>query len=40
MKISCDSLECFIKVCAGLVREGIQFTSCAYNLDIELTGGF
>jgi len=40
MHIKCHTIEEFIKVTAGLVREGVTFTSYTYDLTIELTGGF
>jgi hypothetical protein len=40
MHIKCHTLEEFIKVVAGLVREGVTFESYTLDLTIELTGGF
>ena len=39
-KIVCEDLEEFVKVTAGLVREGICFRGDAHRLVIVMTGGF
>lgn len=39
-KILCENLEDFIATCAGLVREGINFTANSENLVIMPTGGY
>jgi hypothetical protein len=39
-KIICEDLDEFVKVCAGLVREGICFESDAHRLVIVMTGGY
>lgn len=38
-KITCETLDEFILVCAGLVREGILFEAWADDLTIKPTGG-
>lgn len=38
--VKCETLEQFIEVCAGFVREGVTFTADAGKLTIELTGGY
>lgn len=40
MTIYCQNLDEFIKVCAGLVREGVRFRAYPVSLEITLTGGF
>ena len=40
MTISCQNLDEFIKVCAGLVRGGVCFRADTEGLEITLTGGF
>jgi hypothetical protein len=38
--IKCETLAELIKVCAGLVQEGVTFQAQTHNLTVILTGGF
>jgi len=38
--IRCQDIENLIKVCAGLVKEGIRFDADTEALVIDCTGGF
>ena len=38
--IRCNTIDQFIEVCAGLVREAVVFDADADKLTIKLTGGF
>lgn len=38
--IQCDDLDELIKVCAGLVQQGVTFEAHTHNLVVVLTGGF
>ena len=40
MTIRCETMEQFITVCAGLVRESVTFVASADTLVIKLTGGY
>jgi hypothetical protein len=38
--IQCQDLERFAELCFNFMVKGATFKACAYNLTIELTGGF
>ena len=39
MTIQCETLGEFIKVCAGLAKEGVTFDAYTDGLKVTLTGG-
>jgi len=38
--VKCETIEQFIQVCAGFVREGVIFKADAASLVVTLTGGY
>lgn len=40
MTINCESMEKFVEVIAGLVKQGLMFKAYSADLSITLTGGY